>query len=120
MFGFLRLTQVTVVMLKHKLSHLIEGRRALVSELMCLPWVQSAACHSFTNSVHYFKNTEGISLRSFIDFHLLAVTENFSALLPANIYFAFFHSTLIKIMPFIPCRSFFVSRDYLFSQSASC
>lgn len=90
LFGFGWLTKVTVIVLKCKSSCLIEGGRDVVSELTCLPWVRSAACHSFTGSVHCFKNTEGISLSSSIDFHLLAVTEIFSALLPANIYFAFF------------------------------
>lgn len=52
-----------------------------------------------------FKNTEGISVTSLIYSHLLLVTEIFTALLPANIY-CFLHSTLIKIILFIPLEAF--------------
>lgn len=47
------------------------------------------------------KNTEGISVRSLIDSHLLVVTEIFSALL-----LKILHSTLMKIILFIPLEAF--------------
>lgn len=95
-------------------SHLIDGHTAGVSELICLPWVQSASCHGFTNSIFCLKYTGGISVRGLIDSFSHLWWLKFLVHCYHLILLHFLDSTLIKIILFIPVEAFlFVDITYI-------